>query len=424
MTPPRHPRYESLDLWRGFACLLVVVFHTSYGYAVTFEMKRNLAEQGGRPVEWLAASTGEFWIGVPLFFVISGYCIAASADSSRRKPNAAGRFFLRRFRRIYPPLWVFLGGTFLAILAMPEAWFPGSKPEGLGEPITPWNRLEPANWLGMITLTEEWRHHFGGPPKGYLMGHLWTLCYEEQFYLVAGLLVLVARRWFFAGVGVVSAGVLLLLATGTVFPGFFFDGLWLAFACGVAVYYRINHATPIIARALDAAIAGVFVMNAGVFRNWVAFQPNLQSYLAVGSAAGLAMAWLHRFDGALTKIRWLAPVGFCGRICYSLYLVHAPITAIVAWNCYRFGITDPLGTLTVTLPLGVGLSVAAGWVFHRWVELRFMNPAGPSGSVADQPASRPECSRAGTESVELPKTRRPDPGASDGSGHERLTSSV
>ena len=55
----------------------------------------------------------------------------------------------------------------------------------------------------------------------------WTLCYEEQFYLIAGLL----RRWYFPGVALVT---LFVFACPIRPPGFFFDGLWLHFAAGVA----------------------------------------------------------------------------------------------------------------------------------------------------------------------------------------------
>ena len=48
------------------------------------------------------------WAGVPIFFVISGYCISATADSARRKGLPARTYFWRRFRRIFPPYWIFL----------------------------------------------------------------------------------------------------------------------------------------------------------------------------------------------------------------------------------------------------------------------------------------------------------------------------
>src|SRR6266571_8747304 len=90
---PRNPRYRSLDFWRGVACLMVVVYHASF-YA-----QANLAG-----TDFVAGLTYKLisymWIGVPIFFAISGYCITASSDSARRKPRAVQQYFWRRFRRI------------------------------------------------------------------------------------------------------------------------------------------------------------------------------------------------------------------------------------------------------------------------------------------------------------------------------------
>ncbi|HXN41580.1 MAG TPA: hypothetical protein VN918_07325, partial [Myxococcaceae bacterium] len=58
---PYPRRYASLDAWRGIASLLVLVWHRY----------------------WLRTPiTNGFWLGVQLFFVISGYCIAAAVDNS------------------------------------------------------------------------------------------------------------------------------------------------------------------------------------------------------------------------------------------------------------------------------------------------------------------------------------------------------
>lgn len=99
---PRSPRYESLDLWRGVACLMVVIYHSDY----------YLAESTGTN-QWPAVSAilARFWIGVPMFFVISGYCISAAADSERSRLRGTMSYFKRRFRRIFPPL---LDGLFPA----------------------------------------------------------------------------------------------------------------------------------------------------------------------------------------------------------------------------------------------------------------------------------------------------------------------
>ena len=60
------------------------------------------------------------YLGVPIFFVISGYCIAASADSSRRKGDSPWTFLKRRFWRIYPPYWASLVGL-IALVAVLDA---------------------------------------------------------------------------------------------------------------------------------------------------------------------------------------------------------------------------------------------------------------------------------------------------------------
>src|SRR5437879_3595441 len=69
----RSPRYESLTAWRGVACLLVVVYHSTRG---------PLHELSGFTA-FIFGILGKCWLGVPLFFVISGYCVTASADALR-----------------------------------------------------------------------------------------------------------------------------------------------------------------------------------------------------------------------------------------------------------------------------------------------------------------------------------------------------
>src|ERR1041385_8984713 len=103
LPTPRSPRYYSLDMWRGIACLMIVVFHA------TFYAREAVHPTGGLPDKFLGLA-GKLFIGVPLFFVISGYCISAAADSARRRQNTVPSYFRRRFRRIYPPFWAAVAG--------------------------------------------------------------------------------------------------------------------------------------------------------------------------------------------------------------------------------------------------------------------------------------------------------------------------
>ena len=217
---PRAPRYASLDFWRGIACLSVVLYHS-----VLIRQITHGSREGGL-VEQVLLFLHGLWIGVPLFFVISGYCISAAADSSRLKRGGVADFFIRRFRRIYPPLWILIAFSIAAFVIVDYGLFPGLLSD------QPWGQMRPWwysgwQWVGSVTLTETWRHHVIGGPRGHFPGQAWTLCYEEQFYALMGLLLL-APRWLFGGAAVISAFTLAMIVgsrmSGLPIDGFFFDG--------------------------------------------------------------------------------------------------------------------------------------------------------------------------------------------------------
>ena len=116
------PRYKTLDHWRGIACMIVVIHHallpmrdqdlpvrkTSTISAVAssaFDKTATVSKsrpQALRP-RLRNVICDQLHVGVEMFFVISGYCIAASAESTRRSGRTVREYFLRRFMRIFPP---------------------------------------------------------------------------------------------------------------------------------------------------------------------------------------------------------------------------------------------------------------------------------------------------------------------------------
>ncbi len=90
-------------MWRGVACLLVVIFHSTTLHGV---QRHEPASLGFRSVpESILFLTERLWIGVPMFFVISGYCISATAAGMQKRAQPVQTYLVRRFRRIYPPYW-------------------------------------------------------------------------------------------------------------------------------------------------------------------------------------------------------------------------------------------------------------------------------------------------------------------------------
>jgi len=370
------PRYGTLDAWRGLACLMVIAFHSAAAYVVDAEFLARMHTVGGSPADWGCLVCWRLWIGVPLFFVISGYCIAAAAVNTVERGRTIREFLIRRFRRIYPPLWIYLILSAAVLMFLPEALLPGTS-DGGGRPIPRPQSLGAWNWFGHFTLTEEWRAHIIGPPKHYFAGQLWTLCYEEQFYLVMAACAAVARRWLFAAVAAISTIVALrlidVIELGFAADGFFFDGMWLAFAAGVAVYYRCHRATPVLKLCIDGLFLTGLVWAARSVPDYSAFAMGIPSSLLVACSAAILLGWGYRIDSRTALARWLAPLRWCGERCYSLYLVHAPIALIASWCFFRGGVTSTPGTLLITLPACVTFSVLTGWAFHRFIERYFLN---------------------------------------------------
>lgn len=385
--PSRTGRFASLDHWRGLACLMVVVYHS------TIVFLASAPSTGQSEILYrLLQFTHQLNVGVALFFVISGYCIAAAADGARRRNATAGQYFLRRFRRIYPPFWIVVLCSIVLFFVFDYGW----RVPLLS--IEPWTQYRPwwysaSQWVGNLTLTETWRHHVFGGLRGHFPGQAWTLCYEEQFYFVTGLVLFCARRRFFAGLALVS------LATGLVMiaaqsrhwriDGFFFDGSWLLFGAGVAVFFRIHHATPRSRWIIDGLLVAMIPL---------ALVLNVPVYGAVfGFAFAAALPWLHAYDQIVANAPALRPLLRCGQMCYSLYLVHQIPTKGVTMALYRAGLTGAAATVFVTVPLAVAVAVLLGAGFFFAVERRFLN-APVDGTAAKASASQARLARMSVES--------------------------
>ena len=389
---PRNPRYASLDFWRGVACLMVVVYHASY-YA------SEKPEALGPMEDALFGCISYFWLGVPIFFVISGYCISAACDSMRRGQRSIGEYLFRRYRRIFPPYWICAALSAAAVLAA-AATGQGDLFADSRHPIALPQQLTAPQWLGNLTLTESFRDAFFGEESRYFLGHAWSLCYEEQFYLICGLLLAISRRRFFLGAGILSA---LVFAAGIVNAlfgvrdsGFFFDGRWLMFALGILVYWTLNYAegrsrtlVPLAVTALGIGSLAVLVYPATrtMLPDGVAF-----SVLAAPVFAAILLL-LHRWDHRLTRSRALRPITWCGTMCYSLYLVHWPVVKPISNALWRGGIDTGALTLLVTIPVCAACSIAAARLFHLTVERRFLNaPVRPETAAISAPSRWPESS--------------------------------
>ena len=185
----------------GIACLAVVVFHSTQ-YAVTVDNDQGL--RAASLDRWLAAITARMWIGVPMFFVISGYCISATADSSR-----AQRLWDRYL--LHPSFPADLPAVLGLVRAHGHRDIPARLVVEASDPLNPPAPGDPSLVAERPGLDRQpdahraWLRHFFHNRHSMFIGQGWTLCYEEQFYAVVGIALMLVRRKLFLAMLAITA---------------------------------------------------------------------------------------------------------------------------------------------------------------------------------------------------------------------------
>jgi peptidoglycan/LPS O-acetylase OafA/YrhL len=186
--PParKHQVIPELDGVRGIAILLVLLFHLELSYPPAV------------PRAFFAPLLLG-WSGVDLFFVLSGFLITEILIDTRECRNYFSSFYMRRVLRIMPLYLLAVCAYFL--VALPVAHHLGY-----------WRARDASAQMWF------WLHLSNWPPASGtvvpLIGHVWSLSVEEQFYLAWPLVVLLVRpsRLIYVCCGVVAAALALRVA--------------------------------------------------------------------------------------------------------------------------------------------------------------------------------------------------------------------
>lgn len=375
--PPRPvaPGFAALDAWRGIAALMVVVFHATSTY------RGQARAPAGSIADLFVTTLDGFWLGVQLFFVISGYCIAAAVDAARRKPSPVGTFTVRRLMRIFPTFAIWLILMTVAIGAA-EWLFPDAAFWTKKSRFVPLSEMNVFDWLANLTLTHTWLPRLFGIQSVSLTEVSWTLCYEVQFYVVCGVLLAICPRSFFAGVAVITLPlVLLFLVDSTTGPshrlrGSFLDGRWLQFAMGIGVYYVLNYKSVAVQRTYVAILGTVAIacwfVRSGISAEALVLRKNLLEMTCCASF-GAVLVPLKAWDGWFRDGRRISPLMKCGLISYSLYLVHWPFCKVISAGLWGAGCRSLPATLGVTVPICIVVSLGVAALYFYLVERRFIH---------------------------------------------------
>lgn len=372
--PQTEGRLQSIDALRGIAALGVVLYHAvmQTGNAVP----NNLFQWPVKSIHFLS-SFG--YIGVFLFFVISGFCIhlqwaKSRANGTPYKINFVS-FWKRRFRRLYPPYLLTLALFFLMVAL------------SVGIDVTHFFIYDVVMHLLML--------HNLDPNTCYsINGVFWTLAIEEQLYLAYFLLLFLRTRlgW---GPTLVICGLARLLWF------WFSHAVWLAAGVGVPVpEAAASHwlTWALGALAVEAAYGlvklpnwcrNLWIGSAAIVAAsatsvllpmtqkdtmphniaWLLMHPawGFGFFILVNRAVQAEHNWARQLRQSRVLPRLVSVAATIGVFSYSLYLTHE----LVIMQSWRFAV-NWLPPMVNTLLVIVPATVAFAWLFFQICEKPFM----------------------------------------------------
>lgn len=322
-TAPKTRRDAALDGLRGLAVFMVFVFH--YGGGL----------QSAKPyIRLLGYITQASWLGIILFFALSGFLITGSLWDTLGQRHRLRNFYVRRALRILP----------LYVLALTAA---AASALFAGAAIS---KLKPL--LIFVFFLQDLPHLAGSAlqnPSLLPLYHFWTLAVEEQFYLIWPLILLFAhsRRhalrlslWFFGITEIFLLSVYTLLAFKGARHAHLYDYFLLtqssALALGCAVSLAMGNRTaptgrkPGTHRIIRKYARPAFFTGLGIYL-WTCYfggtlylSDPVQFWLglpAISVAAAATIPLVLRTGLPRTLFSY-APLGWLGRISYGFYVFH------------------------------------------------------------------------------------------------------
>jgi len=318
-------RLIELDGLRGFALLMILIFH-------------SISQEGEFPVgsflAYLQRSVGMFWTALDLFFVLSGFLIGGILLDSRRSPSYFKTFYARRFFRIVPVYyaWVLL---YIILIAVAGNQVTRLSNSGIRPPLT----LAVISYF-LFFQNSVTMNLFGF--AGAWFGHLWSLAVEEQFYLVAPLVVRLTSpkvlKWLLATIILLAIAFRLFFRLGERLPEIMIATRTVcrmdALAVGLlaAILVRSESGSLWLSRNLPSlrlilaflalGVAALFVYGYGSLT--LAMQTVGFTWMAFFYAAVLLLAVQHR-EGWLAAFLRIGFLRELGAVSYCVYLIHVVV---------------------------------------------------------------------------------------------------
>lgn len=320
------------------------------------------------------------WVGVQLFFVLSGFLITGILLETRGASNRWSSFFVRRALRIFPPYYFLLVLLFCVLPAF--LLLPPDFRASLARQSWYWFYL--SNWAVV-----------GGAGVSAL-AHCWSLAVEEQFYLLWPPIVFAIRLRTLVWLCVLMAGAALFIRVWIVATGrnteyayeltvSRMDGLAIGALTAILARHRkaLTWVLPRLQRWRWLVLVGltaVTLASRGFARSNPITLTLGHTVLAIASAYLILLAVRDHSQGSGRTGQLLAraPLRLFGKHSYAIYLFHHPLH-MVAERYYLARAVAPLGQwqyLGVQLAyfvLGSGILLGMAMLFHVTFERPILN---------------------------------------------------
>lgn len=401
---PSMKKIRELDGLRAVAILLVLGCHYR-GFAVLL---------GGAP---------QFgWVGVELFFALSGYLITTILLGLRGTPAPRKTFYSRRIIRIFPPYFAITFAVILYGLAFHQPWATSS--EFFVRQFLFLQSNLPQFHLFFIEMLQHGLHFPSllqgahrlppgladlNPTPNSAFDTYWSLSIEEYFYFLWAPVVLRRKPKAIVAIAIVVCMVELLLrwsyGDGLAYFGLFFrmDALMYGALLAMAFWFWKNNVPrkafqglALIFGLCAVALAAILIAIAPVLNREIRQSPLMLafglSFISIASSALVGMLILRKeTDWWVSRLLRTKPMQFLGRISYTMYLVHVLAACAILGLFEKVGVARDAGFAVAVLStiLTVG-AAAASWRFLeapllRWKDKRF--PANKAREASETEAS-------------------------------------
>jgi peptidoglycan/LPS O-acetylase OafA/YrhL len=327
-------RLAELDYLRGFAAFAVVWFHFFYK---------------GPAEGWMSVSESSFasagakygYLGVHLFFMISGFVISMSAEGA-----SARSFFASRAARLYPAMWVCATLTAIVMTLVPSSPFSASI----------WQ------YVANLSLVPHW---FSYQP---IDGAYWSLVVEVHFYLAVFILILFKQGHRLEQMMYAWLLLSIINFNRPMYPvQLWLNAHWAPLLASGAILYFVRRSGWTVIRAFGLLCCLVLAIAYEASRNVGPNAPNMAVVTIAIAIMFVAFCVIASRSESMSVSKGSA---FFSAITYPLYLAHQNIG-------YAFFNAGKNSTVFANEQFRIyciiALLVLCAWLIHKWIE----KPVGP-----------------------------------------------